>query len=132
MNFKDDDFYKQSRFDWLLIVFILFLSLAGMLWFNRGFFKEPSGLKTALVYEKDSLREKLDLSNDRVIAILNGKMQIEVKGQRLRVIEADCPQHVCMNMGWIHYSGQTIVCVPNKVLIEIASGQAPLLDAVVY
>lgn len=33
--------------------------------------------------------------------------------------EASCPDGLCVNMGKISKSGQSIVCLPNKVVVEI-------------
>ncbi len=129
---KESSFYKTSKYDIILIAFIVFFSLVFMLRINQGRFKQASGSGIALIYQKDKLLEKVGLKKDGIVNILDGQMQIEVKKGKIRVIKADCPQHVCINMGWIQYSGQTIVCVPNKVIIEIASKGSPLLDAVVY
>ena len=48
---------------------------------------------------------------------------------RIRVIEASCPDQVCVNQGWISDSTLPIVCLPNKVIIEIV-GEEAQLDAV--
>ena len=33
--------------------------------------------------------------------------------------EASCPDHLCINMGRIRKTGQSIICLPNKVTVEI-------------
>jgi hypothetical protein len=35
------------------------------------------------------------------------------------VEEASCPDGLCKSMGRISMSGQSIICLPNKVVIEI-------------
>jgi len=127
---RDNDFYKISKFDVILITFILFFSVICIFWFMRERFQKSGAPKIVLIYQKDKLLEKVGLGKDKVLTLLNGQMQIEVKGGKVRVAKADCPQHICVNMGWIKYSGQTIVCAPNKVLIELKSTGSPLLDAV--
>ena len=129
---SDVDFYRASKFDRVLIGLIIFFAIVSILWINRERFRQSSQGKTALIYQRDNLLEKAGLEKDKIITMLNGKMQIEIKNRKLRVLNSDCPQHICMNMGWIKYSGQTIACVPNQVLIEIKSGGSPLLDAVSY
>ncbi len=76
--------------------------------------------------------KSLRLDKDQEIIILNGEMLIEIKEGRIRVRESDCPRKICVNTGWIKTPGQVIVCVPNKVLVEIKSAGSPFLDAVVY
>ena len=82
--------------------------------------------------ETDSTGAFPDAAKDKIITILNGRMQLEIKDSRVRVLNSDCPHHICKNMGWIKYNGETIVCVPNQVLIEIKSKGPAVIDAVAY
>ena len=127
---EGSSFYKTSRFDLIFIGVILALSIFYIL--RVGLRQPASKSATALIYLKDSLLEEVDLRKDKMIPLLSGRMQIEVKGEKIRVAESDCPHHICVNMGWIKYSGQTIVCVPNRVMIEIKSASPAIVDAVVY
>ncbi len=45
-----------------------------------------------------------------VVVIENGKV---------RVTEADCPDGICKDYRPISYVGETIICLPHKVVIEI-------------
>lgn len=50
----------------------------------------------------------------------NGKINIvQVKNHKIRVIDANCKDQVCVKEGWKSKSGDTIVCLPHKFLIEI-------------
>lgn len=44
---------------------------------------------------------------------------IEVKDDKIRIKGATCTDQVCVRMGFISKPGETIVCLPHKVLIEI-------------
>jgi hypothetical protein len=46
-------------------------------------------------------------------------MTFEVKSGKIRVSDSDCPNRVCMREGWIMNPGQSIVCLPNHVIVEI-------------
>lgn len=50
----------------------------------------------------------------------------QVEHGRIRMLEASCPDQVCVNQGWISDSALPIVCLPNKVIIEIAGGEGEL------
>ena len=39
-----------------------------------------------------------------------------------RIEEASCPDGVCVHTGRIRRNGQSIVCLPNQVVVEIVSG----------
>ena len=54
------------------------------------------------------------------------KNKIEIKDGRVRMLEASCPNHLCIRQGWISLEGQSIVCLPNKVVVRIeGSGNGP-------
>lgn len=57
---------------------------------------------------------------------------IEVKGERIRIKEADCGDQICVRRGWIDQSGETIVCLPHKLLIEIKSSDGGEPGSVIY
>lgn len=126
----DARFYQASRFDAVFISLIIIVSV--IWWFTYKSKSDNSRPKKVLIFSGDSLLEQTSLEKDRQINLLGGRMQLEIKSGRVRVVKSDCPHHICMNMGWISLSGQTIICVPNKVLIEIKSSGQPLLDAVSY
>ena len=44
---------------------------------------------------------------------------IEIKDGRVRMLEASCPNHLCIRQGWIRFEGQSIVCLPNKVTVIV-------------
>lgn len=129
---KNAILYKATKFEIVLIGLIIFFSIIGLFLTRQSRLKESSKVKEVLIYEQTNLIQKLALNKDRAVNLLDGKMQIEVKAGRVRVKNSNCPQHICMNMGWIQYSGQSIVCVPNKVLMEIKSSGSAILDAVSY
>lgn len=129
---KDDAFYKASKTDFVIIAIISFFSLACIFGFTHERFRPLGGRQAAYIYQQGKLLEKLSLGEDRVVTLATVGMQVEINGGRVRVARSDCPQHVCMNMGWIRHGGQTLVCAPNKVVVEIKSDGASALDATVY
>lgn len=132
---EDTIFLKASRFDFVLIGLILFLSVFFIVWGLQSrlpLARQDAQAKIALIYQGKVLLEQTDLNKDRTIDILGGKMQVQIEKGKLRIAHSDCPQHLCMNMGWIQYGGQTIVCVPNQVLVEIKAKGGLVVDAVTY
>lgn len=53
---------------------------------------------------------------------------ILVEPGRIRVDHADCPDQICVNQGFISDSTAPIVCLPNKLIIQITGG-GEALDA---
>ena len=60
------------------------------------------------------------LSKDTVYNIggyHGGENLLEIKDGKARLTNASCPDKLCVNMGYISKNGQSIICLPNKVVI---------------
>jgi hypothetical protein len=66
------------------------------------------------------------------VALTKEEQTIEVRTDRgynilkvhdygIEMYDADCPDQVCLGFGFITLPKQTIVCLPHRVLVEIAS-----------
>lgn len=56
----------------------------------------------------------------------SGRNVITVEQGRIRVSEADCPDRVCVNQGWISDGAVPIVCLPHRLMVEIEGGGGEL------
>jgi hypothetical protein len=128
---KNRNIHRSSSFEVFLIALVLLLSVSAIIWIKMA--DTESGTKSgiAIIHLNDEIVEKMDLNKDQSVDLLNGKMRIEVKASRIRVAWSDCPKQICVNTGWIKNPREVIVCVPYKVLVEIAAPEIPFLDAVV-
>jgi hypothetical protein len=65
------------------------------------------------------------LDDDRIITIDNNENynKIVIKDGKVFMSDADCPNKVCVKHSPIDSTGESIVCLPNKVLIEIVGGE---------
>ena len=46
-------------------------------------------------------------------------MELELSPGMACVLHSDCPDQICVNTGWLSESGQTAVCLPNRVTVTI-------------
>jgi hypothetical protein len=132
-NASDEDihFRKVTKSEILLITLIVLFSIAAILWNWSGDSKSSKEAGMVAVHQGGKVLQKVRLKEDKIIVLPNGEMKIEVKESKVRVAWSDCPRQLCLNTGWIKTAGEVIVCVPNKVLIEIEATGFPALDAVV-
>ena len=128
---EEIDSRKITKSEILFIALIVLFSIAAILWNWSGDSKSSKHGGMVAIYQAGKLLEKAALNKDKIILLPNGEMKIEVKESRIRVAWSDCPKQLCVNTGWIKTAGEIIVCVPNKVLIEIEATDFPALDAVV-
>ncbi|MFX3617313.1 MAG: NusG domain II-containing protein [Sporolactobacillus sp.] len=64
--------------------------------------------------------EKFDIRGE------NGDLNtIEVRKDRIRIKSANCPDQICVRTGFISKPGETIVCLPHRLVIEIQSENNP-------
>jgi hypothetical protein len=60
----------------------------------------------------------LSLNEDRTVLIENvGKIIIE--NNTVRISEPTCPDKLCEKLGRISGAGQSIICLPNKLIIRV-------------
>lgn len=57
-----------------------------------------------------------------------GYNMVKIENGKVNVYEADCSNQVCVNTDTITKSGETIVCLPHRVVVEI-SGSSSEVDA---
>jgi hypothetical protein len=63
------------------------------------------------------------LYNDGEYEINGGTNILVIKDKKAYIKYASCPDGLCKNQSKIHMSGERIVCLPNRVLVEVfASG----------
>lgn len=93
-------------------------------------FLPKEGGTIACITRNGSLLYEIDLNKEtkqRYIEITaeDGTLlnRISVEPGRIRVEHANCPDQVCVEQGWIQDSALPIVCLPNKLIIEITGGE---------
>lgn len=50
-----------------------------------------------------------------------GRNTLVIEGGKAWMSEADCPDGLCLGMGKISSAGQSIVCLPHKLVVEVKS-----------
>ena len=108
----------------LLILIIIGAAIVGtVMWFMRN-----SQTAERVVVKVDGTTvysESLDKDAEyKAEGYDGGYNTIVIKDKKVSVREADCPDKVCMNSGEIEKSGDTIVCMPHRVVVEIEGGEA--------
>jgi hypothetical protein len=71
---------------------------------------------------------RLPLSEDAEEVITEGEDSntVVIRDGTASVTQANCPDKVCVHTGEIRYEGQTIVCLPHKVIVRIEGGDSGL------
>ncbi len=82
------------------------------------------GSACAQVWSRGKLMYTLDLRVDRVLTVTTelGTNVITVKGGKIAVTQADCPDGYCVKRGFCS-SGLQIVCLPHELEIRFTGEQ---------
>jgi hypothetical protein len=76
--------------------------------------------KELYVYNGENLRQKIELTDDERHYTLNGhdgNVTLEVKNYKAKVIESSCIHKTCTKMSTIGYTGDSLICIPNRLNI---------------
>ncbi len=52
-----------------------------------------------------------------------------IRNGTAQVVEADCPDQICVRQGAVQYEGESIVCLPHKLVVSVEGGQGSGIDA---
>lgn len=81
-----------------------------------------AGGSTVTVSVDGQVKETFPLSEDREYVIdgyNGGTNTLIIKNGEAWVKDSSCPDHLCEKMGRISLSGQSVICLPNRVTVEI-------------
>ncbi|MBC8588848.1 NusG domain II-containing protein [Paratissierella segnis] len=112
----------MTKGDKLLIVFVIILSFLSMGYINKQAFSNDSKYVSVQVNGKEVKKiifDKKIIGTTIPLKTEYGYNLIEIGDEKVRVIEADCPDKIDVKQGYISRIGETIVCLPNKMVIEI-------------
>lgn len=121
---------KPKPLDALVVLAVLLLGVAAA-WLTYG--GENSGALTATVKHRGRVVARVELSSlteEKTVSI-DGAYHLTVTLDRTgaAVTDSDCPGQDCLHTGRITRAGQSIVCLPEQVIVTL-EGKAPSPDVV--
>lgn len=118
---------RKTRAD--LIVIAVLLLLGGFLYLVMHVNREEGGVAVVRVDGVET--ERHQLSVDGTFPLNGGTNILVVSGGQAWLSEANCPDHICVKQGKIHYTGQVITCLPNRLTVTVEGGESNGIDLVV-
>lgn len=124
---------KQFRlFDGILIIGLIFLSFLPLVLFTLNEKNSQTSPDSALaivsINGKEVDRYVLSPTTAHQEKMYYPKKKqynlVEVDGQRIRVKEDNSPDQIAVNTGWISRPGETSICLPHRLVVEIKSMSA--------
>lgn len=71
-----------------------------------------------IIFDKNMVGKQIPIETEY------GYNLLEIGDEKVRVIEADCPDKLDVKQGYISRVGEVIVCLPNRLVIEIKGTRA--------
>ena len=116
----------MKKNDWILVAVILVLAGIGFLIYT-DLGRQAAGIVKVTV--DGELFGTYSLKKEQEIKIKDTNY-LMIKDGQAHMMEADCPDQVCVEHISISKNKETIVCLPNKVIVEIVGGEDVEIDAV--
>ena len=118
---------RKLRADVIVIVSLLLLALALYLALNSS--RREGG--AAVVRINGAEIERYSLLQNGSFPLNGGSNILVIEDGYAWMSEANCPDHICVRQGKIHYTGQVITCLPNRLTVTIEGGEDDGVDLIV-
>lgn len=108
--------------DIFVAILLLLISFSLVIFINRP--RENSGDLYASIQLDGKEIETVELSKENSgetirIDSAYGYNILEVGDGRIRAIESDCDEKIHIKQGWISNPGQTLICLPHRLVVEV-------------
>ena len=118
---------KKRLIDVCLIAGLLLFSGVLYLAMNAG--REVGGW--IVVRINGEVTERYALSDDGTYPLNNGSNILVIGNGEAWLSDANCPDKLCVHQGKIRYTGEVIVCLPNRLTVTVEDGENNGVDIVV-
>lgn len=122
----------MNKYDIYIFIICLIFGISGYIYILN--IESDDNLIAIVTYDSNEVLEiDLSIDNTYIIDAYLGEVVIEVLDNKIRVVEEVSPLNICSNMGFIDNVRSIIVCLPNKVMIELKNSTSSLdeVDAII-
>ena len=114
--------------DFIIILFIILLAV------SSGFlikFTQGDG-DTVVISVNGDTTHRVSINRNLMIELSGfiDKSSIVIEGGSVWMQNSPCPHKLCKQAGKISRSGEMIICIPNRIVIQITGDRSSEIDAV--
>lgn len=118
----------MTKWDKYLIVLILVISISSMFYIKNLATNQDD--KYIVIEVNGSEYKKITFSDKDKAKYLDidtqyGFNKLQIEEGKVRVIDASCPDKLDVKQGFIKDVGEVIVCLPNRMVVEIKGEKNP-------
>lgn len=120
----------MKKNDLILIAILIFMALLSYIIIR--YVSESDGGQVEVVID-GKVEESFSLNEDITYKIFTDSENyniLEIKDGVVRVSEANCPDELCVTQNSIDKAGESIICLPHKLVIRITGTDASEVDAI--
>lgn len=112
----------MTKADKLLIIVVILLSFISLGYINRQGFTDRDKYVSIqfngkevkkVIFDKQIVGTTIPFETEL------GYNLIEIGDEKVRVLEANCPDQIDVKQGWITNIGETLICLPHRLVVEI-------------
>ena len=111
---------RKIKNDIILAVIVVVVAATGLLLVNV--FRTEGSFAVIKIDGKETGRYPLSVDTEVIIETGDdGRNTLVIEDNKAFMKDANCPDKICEGHSKISYKGETIVCLPHKVVIEIVT-----------
>ncbi len=107
----------MKKNDLILVAVLLLIAVAGFALFTT--LRQNGDVAVLLIDGEETARVPLSENTEQVIETVWGRNTLVIRDGEAYVSEADCPDGICAAHRPISHVGETIVCLPHRVVIKV-------------
>ncbi len=88
------------------------------------------GANKVIIKVNGAIQGVYSLSEDQEIKINEGTNLLKISNGKADMVEADCPDQLCVHQKPVSMSRESIICLPNRIVVEVESKEESEYDAV--
>lgn len=113
----------MKKSDTWIIVIVLAIALIGIYFIQSN--KQPQAETKLMVRAMGKVYKEIPLTKETsevfTVETDKGLNKVKISNGVISMVEADCPDQICVHNTPIDEVGQMIVCLPNQVIVEVVS-----------
>ena len=109
---------NSKRADWILLTAVL---LTGLVLFAIMALRTGTGQRVSVRVDGTEVASYWLYSEvDEVICGYDGgENHLRISGGQAWIADADCPDALCVHMGKISKAGESVICLPHRLVVEV-------------
>lgn len=126
----------MKKLDYIVIIGLIVVSLlsSGVILYISAQKKYQSEYVEISVNGKLYKKVSFNNSTEEIIDVKTelGENIVKISKGKVQILDADCPDKICVKDGYIEEPGELLVCLPHKVIVEIKGTKNAETDDAAY